>query len=270
MSISKQLEKLAEKKALEGNYAFASSLLEEADKRAVKTSAKGSFKSKIKELKGFTKMEGEDFCFNDKDAAKKGLAIAEQSSNFVAWKIEKCKDGWKIVSKGYDKKSSTLKSMIYKYAQPFDDFDIPESGKDLEGEYMDDPSFGGGDSNFKPLPEVSYDEDDLGDDLGGDLGGDPTTRPWWQNEAGEPMSSPEAIRADEIGYEDEYIDDDKFFGDDDEEELIGDESIDEVPDGIESDFWGDFMNNPANFEDSTHSAQLKSLTNKYAKGTIKK
>lgn len=221
MSIARHLEKLAEKKALAGDYSFASALLEEADKRSVKTSAKGSFKSKIKELKGFTKMEGESFCFDDKDAAKKGLAIAEQSSNFVAWKIEKCKDGWKLVSDGYDKKSSTLKSLIRKYAQPmdnFDDFDIPESGKDLEGEWKDmnemempEGEFGLPESDLLDAgsPRVEYDEDDLGSDVD-DLG------------------------SDDLGEDGGWLESAKYQGMD-------------FPTESDNEFWAEFMNDPKNF-----------------------
>jgi hypothetical protein len=87
---------------------------------------------------------GEDFCFKDKDDAKKGLAIAEQSSNFIAWKLQKGEGCWKLVNKGYDKKSSTLKAMLRKYSQIedflMDDFDVPDnaSGRSIEELYPDE------------------------------------------------------------------------------------------------------------------------------------
>ncbi len=81
-----------------------------------KKDSKGSFKTKIKEMAGFVGMDGKDFCFEEKSQAKAALAVAEQASNFVNWKVEKGDGCFKLCEHGLDKEASTLDILKRKYA----------------------------------------------------------------------------------------------------------------------------------------------------------
>jgi hypothetical protein len=94
-------------------------------------SEKGSYEDAIKNLPGFTGMFGNGFCFMNKAQAQKALAIGEQAANFLDWAVEKHDDGFMAISRGRDKKSSTLDSMIKKYAGE-DKEDKKKTSQELE------------------------------------------------------------------------------------------------------------------------------------------
>lgn len=147
MSFSDILNKLAEKKAIQGNSDFAYRLISvaekmEEEKEEEETKAemikrgkdkkastleqmihkyagkegKGSFKDKIKEMDGFLRMDGKAFCFQNNAQAKKALGVAEQAANFLNWQVMKGDGCFKLMEVGRDKKASTLEKMIHKYA----------------------------------------------------------------------------------------------------------------------------------------------------------
>jgi hypothetical protein len=85
-----------------------------------KKTSKDSFKAKIKEMDGFCGMEGGGFGFDTMAQAKKALAVAEQASNFLNWKISKETDCFVLNSHGMDKKSFVdAGSLLKKYAQDY-------------------------------------------------------------------------------------------------------------------------------------------------------
>ena len=118
-----------------------------------KESSKGSYKNKIKSMEGFMKMDGDSFCFQGRSQASKALAVAEQAANFINWNIEKGDGCFKLVSKGFDKKSAALTDMIKKYAQ--------------YGGYHGDPGFENeiedykGEEGFRRMDQLE--DQDLGD-----------------------------------------------------------------------------------------------------------
>ena len=147
MSFSDILNKLAEKKAIQGNSDFAYRLISVAEKmkeekeeeetkaemikrgkdkkastleqmihKYAGKKGKGSFKNKIKEMDGFLRMDGKAFCFQNNAQAKKALGVAEQAANFLNWQVMKGDGCFKLVEMGRDKKASTLEKMIHKYA----------------------------------------------------------------------------------------------------------------------------------------------------------
>ncbi len=147
MSFSDILNKLAEKKAIQGNSDFAYRLISVAEKMEEKKEeeetkaemikrgkdkkastleqmihkyagkeGKGSFKNKIKEMDGFLRMDGKAFCFQNNAQAKKALGVAEQAANFLNWQVMKGDGCFKLMEVGRDKKASTLEQMIHKYA----------------------------------------------------------------------------------------------------------------------------------------------------------
>ena len=160
MSFSDILNKLAEKKAIQGNSDFAYRLISvaekmEEEKEEEETKAemikrgkdkkastleqmihkyagkkgKGSFKNKIKEMDGFLRMDGKAFCFQNNAQAKKALGVAEQAANFLNWQVMKGDGCFKLLEMGRDKKASTLEKMIHKYA-----FDLYELGMSKQNE----------------------------------------------------------------------------------------------------------------------------------------
>ena len=95
--------------------AYASSLSDMIKKYAGENK-KGSYEDAIKDLPGFTGMFGTGFCFMNKEQAQKALAIGEQAANFLDWAVERHDDGYMAIYRGRDKKSSSLDTMIKKYA----------------------------------------------------------------------------------------------------------------------------------------------------------
>ena len=167
MSFSDILNKLAEKKAIQGNSDFAYRLISvaekmEEEKKEEETKAemikrgkdkkastleqmihkyagkegKGSFKDKIKEMDGFLRMDGKAFCFQNNAQAKKALGVAEQAANFLNWQVMKGDGCFKLMEMGRDKKAITLEKMIHKYA-----FDLYERGMSEQNEPDDEKIF---------------------------------------------------------------------------------------------------------------------------------
>ena len=123
-------ERDSDRAVMMGGDAYASTLSNMIKKYAGE-SEKGSYEDAIKNLPGFTGMFGNGFCFMNKAQAQKALAIGEQAANFLDWAVEKHDDGFMAISRGRDKKSSTLDSMIKKYAGE-DKEDKKKTSQELE------------------------------------------------------------------------------------------------------------------------------------------
>ena len=191
MSFSDILNKLAEKKAIQGNSDFAYRLISVAEKMEEKKEeeetkaemikrgkdkkastleqmihkyagkeGKGSFKNKIKEMDGFLRMDGKAFCFQNNAKAKKDLGVSEQAANFLNWQVMKGDGCFKLMEVGRDKKASTLEKMIYKYAGDLDELGMSKQNEPDDQELFDflkkNPGYF--DDLMKPIKE--YEEPD--------------------------------------------------------------------------------------------------------------
>jgi hypothetical protein len=88
---------------------------------------KGSYKDAIKKIDGFTGMFGDAFCFNTKSQAQEAISIAESAANFLNWKIERHDDGFMLIPRGFDKKSTiNAGDLLRKYSQGEDFGDSPD------------------------------------------------------------------------------------------------------------------------------------------------